>query len=137
MASTALKKINSRAKQICKAHPGKSYRAAQVQAGREYREGKMSGVKKKKGKAKKRRGRMGYAKVHNFKKPRRMVNVTHYAEGVVGSVSYHRSQAKKQIEGRLSKTLLQLEKRPKAKIKRKLIKKKQRYKSQLNALGKV
>lgn len=47
MAATALKKITTRAKQIRKKHPGKSWKAAIKQAGAEYRGGKISGVRKK------------------------------------------------------------------------------------------
>jgi hypothetical protein len=47
MSVATLKKINTRAKQIRKAHPGKSWKAAQKQAGREVSSGRVSGVKKK------------------------------------------------------------------------------------------
>lgn len=68
MASTALEKIRRRTKQIMKAHPNKSFRAAQKEAGREYREGhKPKGTRKKpaKKKAAKKAGRVG--KLVNYK----------------------------------------------------------------------
>jgi soluble cytochrome b562 len=53
MAANALKKINARAKEIMRKHPGKKYSTAQKEAGREYRNGKISGTRgnKKKSKA--------------------------------------------------------------------------------------
>lgn len=47
MASTALKKINARVKFLAKKHPGKKRVTLQRQAGKEYREGKLGGHKKK------------------------------------------------------------------------------------------
>ena len=48
MAKTTLQKINTRAKAIRRAHPGKSWKAAQKQAGKEVSGAKVSGVPKKK-----------------------------------------------------------------------------------------
>jgi hypothetical protein len=47
MASNALKKITTRAKQIRKAHPGTSWKGAVKKAGAEYRAGKKPAKRKK------------------------------------------------------------------------------------------
>jgi len=49
----ALQKINKRAKQLQKKHPGKKYRTLQKQAGKEFKAGKLKTRKKKVGAAKK------------------------------------------------------------------------------------
>lgn len=51
MAASVLKKITTRAKQIRKKHPGKKWSLAVKEAGREYRNGKISGTAKKRTKA--------------------------------------------------------------------------------------
>jgi hypothetical protein len=51
MASNALSKITTRAKQIRKAHPAMAWSAAIKKAGVEYRGGKISGTSKKKKRA--------------------------------------------------------------------------------------
>lgn len=45
MASNALKKITDRAKQIRKKNPGKKWATAVKEAGRDYRSGKISGIR--------------------------------------------------------------------------------------------
>lgn len=47
MPASTLKKINTRAKQIRKAHPGKSWKAAQKQAGKEVSSGRVGSVGKR------------------------------------------------------------------------------------------
>jgi hypothetical protein len=59
-AGTALRKINARVKVLAKKHPGKKRVTLQKQAGKEYRAGKLGGVKRKK---------VSKKKVHH-KKPR-------------------------------------------------------------------
>jgi hypothetical protein len=51
MAANALKKITTRAKQIRKKQPGKSWKSAVKQAGAEYRAGNKKPVRKKRAKA--------------------------------------------------------------------------------------
>lgn len=46
MANTALKKITTRAKAIRRAHPGKAWKTAVKEAGREYRSGKIKTKKR-------------------------------------------------------------------------------------------
>lgn len=46
--SSALKKIQARVKQLRKKYPNAKFRSLQKQAGSEYRNGKLGGVKKKK-----------------------------------------------------------------------------------------
>jgi hypothetical protein len=45
MANDVLHKIHLRAKKIRKAHPGMAWKSAVKQAGKDYRQGKVSGVK--------------------------------------------------------------------------------------------
>jgi hypothetical protein len=54
MATTALKKINAEVKRIKRLHPNTSHKAAQKQAGKMYREGKISGTRTRKAGKKKR-----------------------------------------------------------------------------------
>jgi hypothetical protein len=84
MASNALKKITTRAKQIRKKHPNQSWKSAVKEAGREYRSGKKAPARKKasrpvhrkarsvSGVRKSRKGRVGnvepkYEVVHQLK----------------------------------------------------------------------
>ena len=48
MATSPLKAVNTRIKAIRKAHPKMTFKAAQLQAWKEYRAGKISGAPKKK-----------------------------------------------------------------------------------------
>jgi len=57
--ANALDRIRRRAKEILKKHPGKKYQTALKEAGREFRAGKISGVKKKRTTAKKSSGSGG------------------------------------------------------------------------------
>jgi hypothetical protein len=87
MSATTLKKINKRAKQIRARHPGKSWKAAQKQAGKEVSAGKVGRVSRKR-KAKK---KVGAVARH---KPRvRKAAPKYYAREVhevrrVGAISY-------------------------------------------------
>lgn len=129
-----LKKLNARARQIRAKHPGMSYQSAQKKAGREFREGGISGVRKRKKTHVKKRARVG-SRVQKFSKPRKMVNVTHYAGGTVGSVAFHKSAAKHQLEEKLAYLLLQLTHPMKAKTKRNLLKRKAKYLREIKALS--
>jgi hypothetical protein len=86
MSATTLKKINTRAKQIRKAHPGKSWKAAQKQAGKEVSKGKVGSARRKKT-----RKKIGKVAVH---KPRvKKAAPKYYAREVhevrrVGAISY-------------------------------------------------
>jgi hypothetical protein len=91
MAANALKKITTRAKQIRKKQPGKSWKSAVKQAGAEYRAGKKTPVRRKRkatvGAVKrspvKRKGRVGtkpkYKVIHEV---RRISGIT-YKGGTV------------------------------------------------------
>jgi hypothetical protein len=61
MSATTLKKINKRAKQIRAKHPGKSWKAAQKQAGKEVSSGKVGSVRKRR-KAPKKIGKVAHHK---------------------------------------------------------------------------
>lgn len=137
MPSTALRKITTRAKAIRKKHPGKSWKAAIKQAGADYRTGKISGVKKRQpAKARSRtRRRVGAPGVTKFKSPKRVVDVTHYAGGVVGSISDHKRAAKRQTEEKLAWLLVQLTHPMKAAQRRKLLKRKAKYLRDIKALS--
>lgn len=86
MSTATLKKINTRAKQIRKAHPGKSWKAAQKQAGKEVSKGKVRSSRPKKAKRKK----VGKVAHH---KPRVRKPAKYYAREVhevrrVGAIRY-------------------------------------------------
>jgi hypothetical protein len=87
MSATTLKKINTRAKQIRKAHPGKSWKAAQKQAGKEVSKGKVRSTRPKKAKRKK------IGKVAHHKSRVKKAAPKYYAREVhevrrVGAISY-------------------------------------------------
>ena|ERR1700679_927757 len=117
MATNALKKITTRAKQIRKKQPGKSWKSAVKQAGAEYRAGKKAPARKRSGGgAKKRKARVGTVKRSTAKrksrvgtKPkykvihevRRMAGLTYKGGSVklagVGSIAQTKSVLKKQL----------------------------------------
>lgn len=101
--STALAKINARVNVLAKKHPKTKRVTLQKQAGREYRAGKLGGVKKKKA--------VHHKKVHHARKvsyKRKKVSGTDksHADGVdrkkvditIGSVASHLSAAKKKLK---------------------------------------
>jgi hypothetical protein len=92
MSASVLKKLNRRAKELV-AKKGISYKAAQKQAGREMRGGKVSGVKKKAAKRSKK----------SVVRKRAVGSVRAKA---VGTVSHHLGEAKKLIRERLASALL-------------------------------
>ena len=95
--STALAKINARVKQLQKKHPKTQRKTLQKQAGREYRAGKLGGVKKHVAKKKAVR-RVGAVRK---KSPR----VSSHNDGIdsktttihIGSVHHHIGGAKKAL----------------------------------------
>ena len=95
--STALAKINARVKQLQKKHPKTQRKTLQKQAGREYRAGKLGGVKKHVAKKKAVR-RVGAVRK---KSPR----VSSHNDGIdsktttihIGSVHHHLGSAKKAL----------------------------------------
>jgi len=108
MATNALKKITTRAKQIRKKHPGKSWKVAVKDAGREYRAGKkkapakkrrkVSGVPAKRSPAK-RKSRVGtkpkYKVVHEV---RRINGITYTGGKVkVGDISNTKAVLRQQL----------------------------------------
>jgi hypothetical protein len=87
MATNTLKKINTRAKQIRKAHPGKSWKAAQKQAGKEVSAGKVGRVAKRR-KAKKKVGSVAHHKPRVKKAaPKYYAREVHEVRRV-GAISY-------------------------------------------------
>jgi hypothetical protein len=95
--STALAKINARVKYLQKKHPNTQRKTLQKQAGREYRAGKLGGVKKKTARKKVVR-RVGAVRK---KSPR----VSSHNDGIdsktttihVGSVHHHLGSAKRAL----------------------------------------
>jgi hypothetical protein len=86
MSTATLKKINTRAKQIRKAHPGKSWKAAQKQAGKEVSKGKV-------GRATRKKARKKVGKVAKHKPRVRKPAPKYFAREVhevrrVGAISY-------------------------------------------------
>jgi hypothetical protein len=129
MAANALKKINAEAKRLRNAHPTRSYKSCQKEAGRKYKAGKISGVKKKSparkkamGKRRKRVGGPKVSKVHN---------VQHY--GTIGSLAGHKRAVRTLLDDKLSKKLLQIEKAPNKTKRKKLLKQKAVIKKELSA----
>lgn len=93
MSTATLKKINKRAKQIRARHPGKSWKAAQKQAGKEVSSGKVGSVRKRR-KAQKKIG-----KVANHKPRVKKAAPKYYAREVhevrrVGAISYRGGSVK-------------------------------------------
>ena len=95
--SNALAKINARVKQLQKKHPKTQRKTLQKQAGREYKAGKLGGVKKKTAKKKTVR-RVGAVRK---KSPR----VSSHNDGIdsktttihIGSVHHHLGSAKRAL----------------------------------------
>lgn len=101
--SNTLKKITTRAKQIRRSHPGKSWKAAVKQAGAEYRSGKKIGAKKRSPLKGRKHSHYGKVKSH-----RRRVNAVKPSEVNV-SIGSLKSQIKKKLELRLANQLLRRE----------------------------
>lgn len=95
--SNALAKINARVKQLQKKHPKSKRTSLQKQAGREYRAGKLGGVKKSSVKKKVAR-RVGVVK-------KKAAKVSSHNDGIdsktttihIGSVQHHIGSAKKAL----------------------------------------
>ena len=106
MATNLFKKISTRAKAIQRIHKSKTWKACMKQAWAEYRNGKITGTRKKKKAAPRRKRRSGSKirrkKVGSIRKnsdriDRKRVNVT------IGSVASHKSAIKKGLKIRLEK----------------------------------
>jgi hypothetical protein len=105
MASTALAKINARVKQLSKKHPGKKRVTLQKQAGKEYKAGKLGGVRRKRVAGAKKHHkahkkavgskrysrRVGAIRTNKDTTDRKSTNIT------IGSVSSHLAAAKKKL----------------------------------------
>jgi hypothetical protein len=103
MATNTLLKINRRAKQIRKAHPGKSWKAAQKQAGKEIGKGRVGSTRTKKrktvGKVARHKSRIGdnakYKCVHEV---RRVGGITYKGGSIrlagMGSVDAQKARLK-------------------------------------------
>jgi hypothetical protein len=92
MSTATLKKINKRAKAIRAKHPGKSWKAAQKQAGKEVSSGKVGSTRRKAVKRKKTR-RKAVGKVAHHKPRVKKPAPKYYAREVhevrrVGAISY-------------------------------------------------
>jgi hypothetical protein len=91
MSTATLKKINKRARAIRAKHPGKSWKAAQKQAGKEVSSGKVGSVRRRAPRRKKAPKRVGKVAHH---KPRvKKAATKYYAREVhevrrVGAISY-------------------------------------------------
>jgi hypothetical protein len=92
MSATTLRKINKRAKQIRAAHPGKSWKAAQKQAGKEVSSGKVGSTMRKKGGRKKTRRKVGAVASHKPRvrrhKPKTVTAREIHEVKRVGAISY-------------------------------------------------
>ena len=96
--STALAKINARVKQLQKKHPNTQRKTLQKQAGKEYKAGKLGGVRKKSARKKSAR-RVGAVKKKSA--PR----VSSHNDGIdskrttinIGSVHHHLGSAKRAL----------------------------------------
>jgi RNase P/RNase MRP subunit p30 len=138
-----LKKITARAKQIYKAHPSRAWISCIKQASQELKKGskKISGVKKKKSAPRRRRKAgskirrkkiglaavMGSIRTNRDAVDRKRVNVT------IGSVSHHKSQAKKgireQIANKAGRRELVIKVRERKKLTREIAKLKKDYRA--------
>jgi hypothetical protein len=91
MAKNTLQKINARAKAIRRAHPGKSWKAAQKQAGKEVARPKRVGVVRRKAKpgsvGKVRRKRVARTKRRVSGTPEQKYEIVHQLKPVSG-ISY-------------------------------------------------
>lgn len=94
MAKNTLQKINARAKAIRRAHPGKSWKTAQKEAGKEIAKGHVSGVGRKKARKKGAHvGKVGRKRVARPKRrvsgtPEQKYEIVHQLKPVSG-ISYH------------------------------------------------
>jgi hypothetical protein len=100
---SALAKINARVKALKKKHPGAKHVTLQKQAGREYKAGKLGGVKKKK-----KVGSSGKKKAHARKTHKRRVGSLRgksHQDGIdrkrvditIGSVATHKAAIKRKL----------------------------------------
>jgi hypothetical protein len=147
MAANALKKITTRAKQIRKKQPGKSWKAAVKQAGAEYRAGKKTPVRRKRkasvgaikrSPAKRKRSVGTKPKFKVVHEVRRVSGLTYKGGSVklagVGSISQTKSVLKRQLgqqAGWLEVMISSAKTKPKKKA---LRKKKAAIVSELNRL---
>lgn len=134
MATNALKKINAEAKRLHKKSPGRSYRACQKEAGREYRAGKISGRKKPRAKKKAAPRKKARKRVGAAPKRHRIKNVEHF--GTIGTLAGHKTAAKKIIDAKLSKKLLERDLATNKPKKRKLSKEITKLKTERRAFAK-
>jgi len=135
MSTTTLKKITGRAKAIYK--KGGTWKGAIKKAGAEYRAGKISGVKKKRKPAK--RKRVGAVKRKSA--PRKRVGTAPRKrktpaprKRAVGSVASHTAAAARLVKEQLAWNLLNISQAKKKVVKRKLQKKSAVLKRKLRAL---
>lgn len=125
MATSTLKKITNRAKQIRRKHPGKAWKTAVKEAGREYREGGLSGTKGRKTKT----ARKGIAKVGTRRKTRKVGSV-----GAIHTTAQHLSAARAGLREQLAWMLLARDQAKTKTAKRKIAKKMVEVRRKLRAL---
>lgn len=88
MSANTLKKINKRAQAIRARHPGKSWKAAQKQAGKEIKSGKVSGTRRKKTR-RKAVGKVAHHKPRiKHRKPKTVIAREIHEVKRVGGISY-------------------------------------------------
>jgi hypothetical protein len=135
--SAILKAITTRAKQMRKKQPGMSWLSAVKKAGAEYRSGKKPAAKKKASRIRKTAGskithtrtrrKVSGIRTNADKVDRKRVNVT------IGSVSHHKSMAKKgirhQIENAAGRRELTIKLRERKKLTRTIAKLKKDYRA--------
>jgi hypothetical protein len=125
MASTALKKITTRAKQIRKKHPGKAWKTAVKEAGREYREGGIGKVKRKK---------VGAVRKSTSKVRAKKSTKVRGTVGAVHTVAQHLSAAKAGLKEQLAWGLLARDQAKTKTAKRKVAKRLVEVRRKLRAL---
>ena len=134
----AVVKINKRAKQLSKRYPTAKWSWCVKKAAEEHNAEKEKKTKKRVGgvkRGKKKRRVSGAGKMVKFKTPKRVTNVTHYAGGMVGSISQHKNAAKKLIAEKLGWLDVQIISAKTARQKNALKKRRAQYMSEARALS--
>jgi hypothetical protein len=147
MAGNAIVKISRRVKQIRKAHPSMTFRAAQKQASREYNAGKLgrvSGTKKKSAASNKTRKKSvsGRRKVSGVRKSRPRTKRNAPAKrvsgmGTIGAINSTLRSQRKALEDRLGKQLVSQYKATTARSRKKIAKNVKETKAKIRTVTKA
>ncbi len=137
--SAALKKITTRAKQIRRMHPNKSWAACIKAAGADYRAGKIAGTSSRSLKTSLKKKKLRLPHGYKVIKRKRVgaIPLTPASAAIlsgIGTVSSHKKAAANIVKHKLGLLLVRISQEPKISVRKKLNKKAAALKKELKAL---